>query len=324
MGKVVTQKKIIALAFTDIHLHRWKNFSVKDSRMHLTLSILDKIRQKADEYSVPLLFSGDFIHDPKSIDNSLLYHIAHYFHSDTKQVKMYGIDGNHDMCQKNSLESISPAYWATFSMMYPDKFIDLNLKNLRVGKLNLFGIPYFNNSSDLRKTLKNFSKLIDPKLKNILLIHTDLPGAKDAFGHVIDEVEDIKMKYFRKFDLVIDGHIHNPQKVGKKIIILGSPYQQTRSEKGLNLGYWKIYEDLSMKKVVLKTPRFIDLPEGEDIPDDGNYYSLIPKNKEILFNNKTFDAKLSRAKLAKRYTESLGIKEKSKVKALIHILNSVE
>ncbi len=52
---------------------------------------------------------------------------------------------------------------------------------------------------------------------------------------------------------------------------------------GCELGYWKIYEDLSLKFVPLKNfPKFIDVEREEDINDDGNYYMTKKKLQLIL------------------------------------------
>lgn len=60
--------------------------------------------------------------------------------------------------------------------------------------------------------------------------------------------------------------------------MIGAPNQQRRTDKNCKLGYWKIYEDLSMEFVPLKGfPKFKDVESEEDIKDDGNYYTIIPQ-----------------------------------------------
>lgn len=60
--------------------------------------------------------------------------------------------------------------------------------------------------------------------------------------------------------------------------MIGAPNHQRRTDRDCELGYWKIYEDLSLKFVPLKNfPKFIDVEREEDIKDDGNYYTVIPQ-----------------------------------------------
>lgn len=313
--------EILALAFSDLHLHRWKAHSEKDSRMYASLGILKTVRKKALELKVPLLFTGDLVHNEKAIENKLLAGLAMVLQEDG--TLMYGISGNHDMSEKNTIDHISPSYVQTLSNIFPRAIYCLDKKCVELGKIKLFGIPFYNGNIGFRKEIRRFIREINPGSFNILMLHTDLPGATDAFGHIIDEVENIKTKYFKHFDLVIDGHIHKPQRFSKNTWILGAPYQQTRSEKGLDLGYWEIYRDHKPKLVKLDLPKFIDIEEGEDIPEDGNFYTVVPKPREFV-TGKKFDAKLDRVKLAKKYLKHTEVKEKHYRKALLKILNTTE
>lgn len=315
----------IALAFSDLHLHRWKAFNKKDSRLDWTLTILDTIMQQARIKKVPILFTGDLIHNEKAIDNKILLKLGEKFGAGSNPFPsgIYSISGNHDMSEKNTFEHRSPSYITSMALLFPRFFYDMDFYAREVGELKLFGIPYINGNVGFKKILKGFIKQINPKKYNILMLHTDLPGATDAFGHVIDEVENIKLKYFKHFDLVLDGHIHKPQRVFKNTFILGSPYQQTRSEKGLDLGYWEIYKDRKPKKILLNLPQFIDVEEGDEVPDDGNFYTVIPKPREFV-TGKKFDAKLDRVKLAKKYLNHTGIKNEEQRSALIKILNATQ
>ena len=73
-------------------------------------------------------------------------------------------------------------------------------------------------------------------------------------------------------------HIHKPQRLSKKVYMIGALTIRGEPIRGCELGYWKIYEDLSLKFVPLKNfPKFIDVEREEDIKDDGNYYTVIPQ-----------------------------------------------
>lgn len=159
------------------------------------------------------------------------------------------------------------------------------------------------------------------------MLHTDYPGAKDCDGRIVDSVENLNLNILNRFDLVICGHIHKPQRLSKKVYMIGAPLQQRRTDKNTKLGYWKIYEDLSMKFVELKGfPKFIDVESEEDIKDDGNYYTVVPKQKtsEQVSTNHKITKQLTKTKLAKRYLKEKGIKDEKKQNLLIRTLKRTE
>ena len=130
-----------------------------------------------------------------------------------------------------------------------------------------------------------------------------------------------------RFDLVLCGHIHKPQRLSKKVYMLGAPIQQRRTDKDCKMGYWLVMDDMSMKFVELKGfPKFIDVESEEDIKDDGNYYTVLPKkaSSERVESDHKITKQLSKKRLAKRYMKQKGIKDKKKEDLLINVLKESE
>ena len=129
-----------------------------------------------------------------------------------------------------------------------------------------------------------------------------------------------------RFDLVLCGHIHKPQRLSKKVYMLGAPIQQRRTDKDCKMGYWLLKDDLSMEFKELKDfPKFIDVESEDEVKDDGNYYTIIPqKSSEKVSTTHKITKTLSKKKLAKRYLKEKGIKDKSKEDLLIDILKKAE
>ena len=167
---------------------------------------------------------------------------------------------------------------------------------------------------------------LDKNVKNILLLHTDYPGAKDTDGREVDSVENLNVNILNRFDLVLCGHIHKPQRLSKKVYMIGAPNHQRRTDRDCKLGYWKIYSDLSMQFVHLKQfPKFVDVESDEDIRDDGNYYTVLPKKTSNLVNtNHKITKQLSKKALARKYLKEKGITEQDKKELLIDILKKAE
>lgn len=156
------------------------------------------------------------------------------------------------------------------------------------------------------------------------MLHTDYPGAKDTDDREIDSVENLNINILDRFDLIICGHIHKPQRLSKKVYMIGAPNQQRRTDMNCKLGYWLIMEDLTMKFVELSDfPKFIDVESEEDVKDDGNYYTLITRETIVESDNKIHKG-LSKKKLVRLYLKYNNIKDKEKKECLLGIIKKAE
>lgn len=318
-------KKVLKfLVFSDLHLHIWSKF---ETRISTAIRVLDIISSESMKLRVPVLFCGDLLHESNSLSQELSEIIYKEFSKlDEKDWEMYCIAGNHTMKHINRVDK--PAYsWETWlSQEY--RFLKLiNFHRVHLGKFYIHGIPYIDNNIGLSDYLKSIDTEVGkPRSKHILLLHTDYPGAKDTDGREVDSVENLNVNLLNKFDLVLCGHIHKPQRLSKKVYMIGAPYQQRRTDKDCKLGYWKLYSDLSMEFVELKGfPKFVDVESEDEIKDDGNYYTVLPKKSSIQVNtNHQITNQLSKKVLAKRYLKEKGIKDEVKTKLLIETLKKAE
>lgn len=315
-------KVIRAIIFSDLHLHNWKNHT---SRSDTAIRVLKIISDICIRKKIPALFCGDLLHDPKVLDYELADIIYREFPVlDKKPWNMYGISGNHTMYYSSTTGS------NTFSW---DKFLNysfyknIDFKRIHYKNLYIYGVPYIDNNVGLTDYLKNVDVSVGgTNSKHILMLHTDYPGAKDNDGREIGSVENLNLNILNKFDLVLCGHIHKPQRLSKKVYMIGAPYQQRRTDKDSKLGYWELYSDLSMKfKELNDFPKFIDVESEDEIKDDGNYYTLIPKKEENTNKSTTkIHRNLSKNKLARQYLRENGIKDKDKSNLLKRILKEAE
>lgn len=323
--------KIISLVFSDIHINLWSSFNTDNKRTLNSLGVLHLIKARAEALDVPVLFTGDLFHKPSNIDNELL----EIFLENTKDMgtlKVYAISGNHDQSSQNSYSKRSPSYVRSMSIKCDWlEEVDFKVIKFKHQKFIIYGIPYITGNQDMSKALSdmisemNHSRKKYPDYKHILMLHTDYPGAKDTDGTSVDSVENLNINLLHKFDLVLIGHIHKPQRMSKKVYMVGATNQQRRTDRDCDLGYWEIYDDMSMKFKPLPLPRFIDVENEEDKMDDGNYYTIIPKKlelKEVKANKVQLG--LSKTKLARRYLSQIAEKDKAKKRLLISILNKCD
>ena len=324
------KKEVIAIAFSDLHIDDYTKHNEGYKRTLAHLRVLSIIREQCIKYKCPSLFMGDLLHKPEVLSNNLANILADYLISlDTGDWDMYAISGNHDCSQTNTVEKVSPS-WITFFSKFL-KFLtplDLNNGTIIKGKFKakVFGVPYIDNNVGLTKYLRNLDRSED--IPNILMLHATYPGSKDTNGMEVKSVDKLNTKVLNLFDLVLMGHIHKPQNFGSKVLMVGAPLQQRRTDKNCELGYWKIYSDLTYKFVPISDnfPKFIDVDKPEDKKDDGNYYQVVSSKKkethQVTTNSITKE--ISKKTLVRRYMRKKGVKDEVKSKALLTILNEAE
>ena len=317
--------KVIAVAFSDLHLNLWAKFNKDYKRTQDSFRVLFKIKEVCNKYKVPALFCGDLFHKPEVIQKELFTMIVKQFLKlNGTSFKCYTISGNHEIMEISKV-GIQPKSWIyDLDPLFP-WLHDLDYKTCRLThNIQVHGIPYVDHNIGLSTYLKNMK--LEEGYKHILLLHTDYPGAKDTDGRVVDSAENINLNMLNRFDLVLCGHIHKPQRLSKKVYMLGAPIQQRRTDKDCKMGYWLVMDDLSMEFKELKGfPKFIDVESEDEVKDDGNYYTVIPKkSSEKVNTNHKITKTLSKKKLAKRYLKEKGIKDRGKEDLLIKILKKSE
>lgn len=328
--KQTKTKKVIGIAFSDLHLHIYQRFNKDNHRTLNHFDILFQVKKLCNQYGCPAFFNGDLYHLPEYISQELLYLSINKFKElDDGTWEMYSISGNHDNVNINTLEKPSINFITTFAQVF--NFIKLTDKvttTLKVNgiKFNVLGLNYLDHNIGLNQFLKDY----ETKLPTILQLHTDYPGAKDTDGSEVGSVENLNINLLNKFRLTIIGHIHKPQRFSKKVYMVGAPLQQRRTDRDCHeLGYMIIYEDFSVKYKTFKKqyPKFIDITSETDVTDDINYYTVINKPLELAENdtkNHEITTGISKIKLVKRYLKTQGIKDSEKKDLLIKILKDSE
>lgn len=324
-------KKPIFVAYGDIHHEIWGQFNEGDRRIKESLRVEKEIYKAAAQMKVPKLFLGDLLHREKHIGNRLLaYILPHYAKLwSSSSTPTYAITGNHDQSEQNTLDHQSPSYIRTFSKVFPGlKCVDFN--SLQVGSTMIHGVPYLTHDMGLYEHLTTIE--LDSRNRNILMLHTTLPGSVDTDGREMENLTIGKktLAKIKKFDLVLVGHIHKPMILGKKknIIQVGATNQQRKTDKDCELGYWIIYSDMTGKFVPIKSAKFVELEYGQEKPDNKHYYynkeKVTKKSRDIIKESDNFSQTTDRTLLAESYISEKGIKDKKKKEALTKALKNVE
>jgi len=289
----MTDKKLIAIVTSDIHLHDWKQFNINNRRLEFQLEFLKDLVEEANDLSVPIVFGGDLFHSAKHLTNNFLSYLPEIVKILSRLEKPFvAISGNHDMSHVNTLEKPSPSYITLLSKLCK-KVIELksSVYPLPCGDahINLVGIPYLDSNLGLWDKVKELAKTFSSKpLKPILLLHTTLPGAEDngdfKVGDLVENIpEDFKEYVSKTFSLVLIGHVHKSMSLGDNIIQIGSPYQLRVSDIDAQLGYQylmnegsRIYTTFSPIKYA---PIFKYYSDESEINDDFNFWVKRTSNR---------------------------------------------
>jgi|LSQX01.2.fsa_nt_gb DNA repair exonuclease SbcCD nuclease subunit len=317
--------KIISVIFSDLHIHNYNQFNENNRRLLLKFEIMRQLLK----YKVPLLFGGDMFHEDQQITNTVMHHCSRELPKIFKpEYPLVGISGNHDMSEASYIGNETPSLFNSFCNLVPG-MISIDFSHYRLtDKVTVWGLPYISYNRGFREYINELPKmpLFTQSKRNILLVHTDLHGARDTDGRKIGSVENIDIdmgKFFNKFDLVFSGHIHKPQRLTKRVIMIGAPDQQRKSDMGGKFGYWLLYDDMKYEHHSLNMPEFREYDPAKDEIDDYHYWVPINSEKEedLAYEEKKFTNNVSRTLLAKRYCKEKGIKDKKKIEALKEALN---
>lgn len=318
----------LALVFSDLHINEWSKFNQDNERTLNHFKVLSILQDEVLKASIecPLIFCGDLFHKSESITPSLLDLTIKFFR-DRLVTPVLAISGNHDIFHVSKVGT-QPLSWSSIlAGIFPNKWINVDYSTFKVKghKVLIHGIPYVDHNIGINEYISDLE--LDKKYKHILLLHTDYPGARDTDGREVGSVENLNLNLLNKFDLVLCGHIHKPQRLSKKVYMIGAPLQQRRTDRDCKLGYWTIYSDLTIKFHELTGfPKFIDVSSKDEILDDGNYYTVIsqPESSKIAVPEHKITKQLTKTALAKQYLKAKGILDNKKEKLLINLLKKTD
>lgn len=322
--------KTIAIVFSDLHLGEYAKFNQNNQRTLNHFRVLFKVKKLCKKYNCPAIFAGDLFHKPEMMTNHFFKETIIQFNKlDKKDWDLYCLSGNHDMQLVNSMTNQSPSWVQSFCSIY--KFMKpLDFKTYDLGKFTLSGVPYLDNNIGLNLAINERVKEVEGKKPHILVLHSDFPGAKDTDGTEVGEVENLNINLLKPFKLVLMGHIHKPQKLGKKVYMVGAPLQQRRTDKNCEgLGYWKIKDDFTIRFVnwMDTFPKFIDVPTEEEVKEDGNYYTIVAQKSNATEENNYnhgVSINISKTKMVKKYLKAIGVKDKKKKETLTSIIKEAD
>lgn len=240
------------LHIADLHIGKCLN---QKSLLEDQKIILDQIVKYMEDYNVDVLMLAGDIYD-KQIPSKEAVNLFNDFLCDLilkHHYQVYIISGNHDSAERLNFASSILKNEGLYIETYANVPISKYEFHDEFGKVNLYMLPY---SSPLYTRVKfdstcnNYSEMIkyyvensniDFSKRNILLthhtfLHNNMASFSDSEVRFnIGGTEGIDAAYFKDFDYVALGHLHNPQYVNRPHIrYSGSILKYSDSEANIN------------------------------------------------------------------------------------------
>jgi len=259
------------LLWSDVHSHNHRPFASYEggmnSRLGDSLRVIDQITERAADCDVSA-FLGDLGHVspfPVNVFNELYERVRKL----SEACPLLMLAGNHDLRGKYYSGDPTDIPFLKF-MDFPDVYIaEVIDPGKDIVADNIFGdtsVMAFNH----RREEDAAAIIKASKGADILLMHQEIYGADNEFGYMFRggvHPDDLK-----KFKWVFTGHIHKPQIIDEKVVLVGAPLHINFGDVG-DRGFFILDTETDELEVVqTEYPRFVTVGLGDDHPDDGNFY----------------------------------------------------
>lgn len=233
--------------------------------------------QRAFQYALKndceaIVLPGDIFHERGFIQVPVYNAVYEIFDQIANQskIKLILMPGNHDMVDVKALGG-SEGLHSLFAMNNMT-IVAETIAIVPLDSFNAYMVP-FDSATD--KILARCKQTLHDKSKaNILFLHQSIEGAESGptnwkMPHEL-KPSDLDLGY----DLVISGHYHKHQKLGKNIIYVGSLLQHDFGERDYTPGFMHVLPDGTWKHIENKiSPRFVKL-----ITNDVNKVNALNSN----------------------------------------------
>ncbi len=164
--------------------------------------------------------------------------------------EIHVIVGNHDIMKKNTNEITS----VDCIKYVPNVTVHKEPKLLKIGNRKCLLMPWRRDSDHEKETLLDFKK----ENPDYLFCHSETQGVQmsPSTKHLHEGGNDLNV--FKDFKKVYSGHIHYRQEKGN-FILVGNPYQMTRSDRGNEKGIYLLDLDTDTHQFIVndRSPKFI-------------------------------------------------------------------
>jgi DNA repair exonuclease SbcCD nuclease subunit len=197
-----------------------------------------------------LIHCGDVFDNRQSINLLVLHEGISLFEELSKIFVdgIYIIAGNHDVMRKtsNDVSSLDCLKYIPRVNIIKEPVV------VKIGKTKSLFMPWRTNEEEEKRCLQDNSV----HGINYLFCHTNIRSLKFDSGRDVEE--GLGEEELSEFRTVYSGHIHWGQKV-KNVVMVGNPYQMTRSDAGNNKGWYILNFDSGKDEFIENnhSPKFV-------------------------------------------------------------------
>jgi len=303
------QKKALAVSSTDWHLKEENIDQIKDLvRQQCALS--HSLNVKVN------FILGDIFHQRTGLQEAVLTafsEILAIFHE--AKIQVIAIPGNHDKQDYSSFDSFLESFKFHPGFLYVSRHGGLPMSEDGV---YFHFLPFLKPTlwlQSLQDALEYIRPTMDGTMKHVLLSHTAVNGSVNNDGSKVDC--NISVGDFKDFDLVLLGHYHNAQQVGKNVFHIPS-IQQNNFGENTDKGFTVIYDDCSFELVKSKFKEYVKYSIDFDNLTKADLESLVKEHANAnQFVRFEFTGASEKVKsINKEELSALGIDVKIKVKEI--------
>ena len=277
------------VAFSDLHAHPFKNGFIteegRNSRVDDAINVIRQVYEYASENKVSyVFFGGDLFDRRKSIDVDTFNQVHAAVAKGSELVSTIMIPGNHDQANKSgTIHALQRFNSKQCTTVHEPTWVKLNSTTA------LLGIPYVDDGRLIARAIKQ--KLAErPQWakKLILMLHYGIQGAKvSAADYVLPcelELAHLSPTYW---DLILSGHYHIGQQLGKNFHYIGSAMQHRWDDAGFEKSFIEFDTDTwRINRIATVAPKFTVITGKTKDYEVDNSFVRIVRNYEIEEKNK--------------------------------------
>lgn len=203
-----------------------------------------------------LIHNGDLFDNRQSVNLLVMHYGIELFEELSKIFVdgIYVIAGNHDVMRKssNDISSLdSLKYIPNVNIIKEPEIASIQTNS---GDVRLLFMPWRTNVEEERKCLKDH----EVQACDYLFCHTNIYNLR--FDRMRNVEEGLKDEDLDKFKRVYSGHIHWGQVRGN-VVMVGNPYQMTRSDAGNDKGWYLLDFETSEHEFYINeySPKFVKI-----------------------------------------------------------------
>jgi exonuclease SbcD len=297
-------KKAISILSTDFHL--------KPSNIVEIYNLVKQQCELAKEKNIEVLcFLGDIFDNRISqrmevlnIFEKILQLVESY------DLKLYIIPGNHDKTLYDQKESFVDPF-----KFHPNVRVFDLAGGVNFEKIYLHFIPFFSTNEWLRILENLLETQVDKSnvKKQVLLSHIAVTGSQNNDGAFVET--PIKVSTFKVFDLVLLGHYHNMQQIGRKIHHIPSIRQNNFGEDNKK-GFTILYDDATIEFIKSDFKEYVQVNIDLDLITKEKLQNLKEEYQKsrnhIRFNFSGGEAKIKALDVSEFTSIGIDVKRSSK------------